>query len=46
MNQRNGPPLPRIVFQAMVRSRNDVKNGTITRPSSRLRHFPALKARK
>jgi len=46
MNQTTGPSPPKIVRQAMVRIRNEVKNGTMTSPSRMLRHFPARNARK
>ena len=39
-----GPPSARIVFQASVRIRKLVKNGAMTRTSSRLRQRPARKA--
>ncbi len=45
-NHSTGPLCPRIVCHAMVRIRNDVKNGTMIRPNSSARYFPALKAKK
>ena len=41
-----GPLSANSDCQAIVRSRKLVKNGTITSPSSRFRHRPALKAMK
>ena len=41
-----GPLSANSDCQAIVRSRKLVKNGTMTRPSSRFRHRPALKAMK
>ena len=41
-----GPLSANSDCQAIVRSRKLVKNGTITSPSSRFAHFPALKAMK
>ena len=35
---------PKIVFQASVRTMKVMKKGTITRPSIRFFHLPALKA--
>ena len=43
---RTGPLSPRIVFQAIVRIRKLVKNGTTTSPSSRFLLPPALNAMK
>ena len=39
-----GPSSKKTVCQAIVRMRNEVKNGTTTSPRSRLRHRPARKA--
>ena len=45
-SQTAGPPSLRMVFQAKVRTRKVVKNGSTTRPSRRFLSLPARKAMK